>query len=266
MKNSGGLSSFITDKALSKPETFTFKTPGATLPVGMYFGSVYQKNPNLRTDFTPEQLQAVYGLPAAYKKGLDGKGQTIVLLEAYGYPTAEADANASFALTGLPLLTSSNFKIVYPEGKPTNPNPGVHGGGSEIALDIQWSHAIAPGAKILVVVAPGQDGEDFQAAMSYIVKHHLGNTVSDSWEVDQDFFAGPVEEKAFDSILERAAAKGISFQFSSGDGGDDGSGHPLGRLGTLQLPRMQPRSVVHRSSTNLGGQDSNRWDGAVISS
>jgi hypothetical protein len=41
-----------------------------------------------------------------------------VLLEGYGYPTIEADANAFFELTGLPLLTSSNFSIVYPEGKP----------------------------------------------------------------------------------------------------------------------------------------------------
>jgi subtilase family serine protease len=242
VKDSGGLSSFITDKALSEPETFTFKTPGAKLPVGVYFGNVYDANPNLQTDFTPKQLQAAYGLPAAYKRGLDGKGQTIVLLEAYGYPTAEADANASFALTGLPLLTSSNFKIVYPEGKPTNPNLGaVTGWDAEIALDIQWSHAIAPGAKILVVVAPGQDSEDFQAAMSYIVKHDLGNAVSDSWEVDQDFFAGPVEEKAFDSILERAAAKGISFQFSSGDSGDDGLGTPIG---SPEVPSNSPHATA----------------------
>ena len=99
-------------------------------------------------DYTAAQLQQIYGLPAAYKKGLNGKGQTIVLLEAYGYPTIEADANAFSTLNGLPQLNSSNFSIVYPEGKPTDPNAGVlTGWDGEIALDVQWAHAIAPGAK-----------------------------------------------------------------------------------------------------------------------
>jgi subtilase family serine protease len=51
---------------------------------------------------------------AAYEQGLNGKGQTIVLPEAYGYPTIEHDANAFFKLAGLPQLDSSNFQIVYP--------------------------------------------------------------------------------------------------------------------------------------------------------
>ena len=240
--SSGGLSSLITDKPLSAPETFTFKTPGAKLPVGVYYGNVYDKNPDLWPDFTPAQLQAVYGLPAAYKLGLNGKGQTIVLLEAYGYPTMEADANAFFELTGLPLLTPSNFSVVYPAGKPLDPNAGaLTGWDIEIALDLQWAHAIAPGAKIVVVAAPGQYGEDFQNSMSYIIKHNLGNSINDSWEEDQDLLAGPPEEKSYDQILERAAAKGISFQFSSGDSGDGGIGTPIGAPG---VPSNSPHATA----------------------
>ena len=111
-------------------------------------------------DYTPAQLQSLYGLPTAYKAGFDGTGQTIVLLEAYGYPTIEADANAFSQLTGLPPLTSSNFNIIYPQGPPVSPDAAVLTGWDvEIALDVQWAHSIAPGAKIVVVAAAGQDNE-----------------------------------------------------------------------------------------------------------
>jgi subtilase family serine protease len=238
----GGLASLITDQSFSAPQTFTFNTPGATVPVGVYYGNVYFENPSLVPDFTPAQLQAVYGLPAVYNKGLNGKGQTIVLLEAFGYPTLEADANAFFKLTGLPLLNSSNFSIVYPDGPPLNPNAGIlTGWDTEIAIDVQWAHSIAPGAKIVVVAAAGQYGEDMQSAMKYIVNHKLGYQVSDSWEQDLDLLAGPAEDESFEAILIQAAAKGISFQFSTGDNGDSGLGTPLGAAG---VPSNAPHATA----------------------
>ena len=81
---SGGLSSIITDKILAHPSSFVFPTPGAALPVGVYYGNVYNYNPatNVFPDYSPAQLQSLYGLPTAYKAGFDGTGQTIVLLEA----------------------------------------------------------------------------------------------------------------------------------------------------------------------------------------
>jgi subtilase family serine protease len=239
---SGGLSSIITNQILSAPATFTFTTPGASLPVGVYYGNVYAANPNLVPDYTSAQLQQIYGLTDAYKQGLNGKGQTVVLLEAFGYPTIEADANAFSKLNGLPLLNSSNFSIVYPEGKPTDPNAGIlTGWDGEIALDVQWAHSIAPGAKIVVVATAGQDNEDFQDAIGYITTHHLGNSVSDSWEVDTDIIAGPLEQKSFDQVLALAAAKGISFQFSTGDGGDSGLGTPDGAPG---VPSNSPHATA----------------------
>jgi subtilase family serine protease len=239
---SGGLASIITDKILSPPETFVFTTPGAMLPVGVYYGNVYGANPNLAPDYTPAQLQALYGLPTAYNAGFNGTGQTIVLLEAYGYPTIESDANAFCQLTGLPPLTSSNFSIVFPQGPPVSPNAGVLTGWDiEIALDVQWAHSIAPGAKIIVVAAAGQDNESLLDAMSYIITNNLGYSINDSWEVDQDIFAGPLEEQAFDQVLETAAAKGISFQFSTGDGGDGGLGTPIGAPG---VPSNSPHATA----------------------
>ena len=165
-----------------------------------------------------------------------------MLLEAYGYPTMEADANAFSSLTGLPPFTSSNFKIIYPDGPPVSPNAGVLTGWDfEIALDVQWAHSIAPGAKIVVVLAAGQDNESLQAAMQYIITEHVGNTISDSWEINTDLISGPLEEQSFDQLLEMAAAKGISFQFSTGDEGDGGLGSPIGAAG---VPSNSPYATA----------------------
>ena len=239
----GGLSSLITEDALTTPSLFNYNTPGASLPNGYFYGNQYDVNQLLEIGFTSSQLQAAYGLPAVYKKGLDGTGQTIVLLEAYGYTDAEADANAFSSLNGLPPLTSANFSVVYPEGVPANQDEEANltGWPGEIALDIDWSHSIAPGAKIVVVASNGQDNEDFQYAMDYIIDNNLGSTVSDSWEADTDLIAGPLEQQSYEDVLEVAAAKGISFQFSSGDGGDGGLGTPIGAPG---VPSDAPHATA----------------------
>ncbi len=239
----GKLSDVQTDIALTGPTDFYLTTPGASLPVALYYGNQYGVDPNLAVSFTPAQLQSVLGLTAAYSQGLDGTGQTIVLLEAYGDTYIESDANAFNKLAGLPLLDSSNFSVVYPEGVPKNQDrvAALVGWPTEIDLDVQWAHAIAPGAKIVVVAAAGQDSQDFQDAMSYIVKNGTGFAVSDSWEESTDLIDGPVEQQAFEDVLELAAAKGISFQFSTGDAGDSGLGSPLGAAG---VPSDAPHATA----------------------
>jgi subtilase family serine protease len=258
-QDSGGLRSFVTPVILSKPTTFTFTTPGASLPVGVYFGNVYGKDiPNLIPDYTPAELQSFYGLTAAYKKGWNGAGQTIVLLEAYGYPTIQDDANAFFQLAGLPPLSSSNFKIIYPDGQPVSPIAGeLTGWDFEIALDVQWAHSIAPGANILVVITPGQETTDFLAAMTYIVNHHLGNVVSDSWEEDLDLLTSPLVEESFDRELTLAAAKGISFQFSTGDSGDNGLGEPIGAPG---VPSNSPHATAVGGTSILNNINGSNYE------
>jgi len=255
-QDAGGFGSFLTPVILSSPTTFTFTTPGASLPVGVYFGNVYGKDiPNLIPDYTPAQVQGFYGLRDVYKKGWNGAGQTIVLLEAYGYPTIQDDANAFFQLAGLPLLTSSNFKVIYPQGPPVSPIAGILTGWNfEIALDVQWAHSIAPGAKIIVVATPGQESADFLAGMTYIVNHNLGNVVSDSWGEDLDLLTSPLVENSFDRVLTMAAAKGISFQFSTGDAGDNGLGDPVG---AASVPANSPHCTAVGGTSilnNLNGK------------
>jgi subtilase family serine protease len=145
-------------------------------------------------------------------------------------------------LAGLPLLNKSNFSIVYPEGKPASPNAGILTGWNlEMALDLQWSHTIAPGAKIVVVVAAGQDSEDFQNAIAYIADNQLGNQASNSYEEDTDIVAGPLEQTSWDEAIEVATAKGISVNFSTGDSGDEGLGTPVGAAG---VPSVSPHATA----------------------
>jgi subtilase family serine protease len=229
-----------TTTCLTAPQTFVEQN-GTSLPVGVYTGTVYSLT-GVNCAYLPSQLQTAYGLDAVYAAGLNGTGQTIVLMEGYGYPTIEQDANAFFKLTGLPQLTKSNFSIIYPEGKPPDPDAGIlEGWDIEIALDVQSSHSIAPAAKILVVATNGQDSEDFQNSIAYVAENHLGNSISNSYEEDVDIVAGALEQTSWDEAIEVATAQGISVNFSTGDGGDEGLGTPLGAPG---VPSVAPHATA----------------------
>jgi subtilase family serine protease len=261
------LAGSITDVGLTAPALYTYTTPGASLPIGVYYGNVYDINSNLAVAFSPKNLQAHYGLTSLIKEGYDGTGQTIALVEGYGYDAAESDANTAARVFGLPALTAANFSTIYPEGKPVVPTLGeLTGWNIEIAIDIQSAHSIAPGAKILVVNTNGQDDEDFIDSLGYIISHKLANTVSNSWEEDTDLFAGPDEDNAFNSVLERGAAAGISFQFSSGDSGDGGLGTPIGAPG---VPSNSPWATAVGGTSVLNntagtGQFATGWGTGLV--
>jgi subtilase family serine protease len=243
--NATGFPAGSTDQCLAAPETQTLQGSTA-LPVGVYTGTVYTTDGATGEicDYLPSQLWDALGLNDIFAAGYNGKGQTIVLVEGYGYPTMEKDANAFYKMANLPALTSSNFKIVYPEGY-VNPELGIESGWNiEIALDMDSSHTTAPGANLVVVATSGQDNEDFQQSVRYVAENSLGNSVSNSYEEDLDLLAGRDEQVSWDNTIEVATAKGISVNFSSGDSGDNGVGSPVGAPG---VPSVAPHA------TSVGG-------------
>jgi hypothetical protein len=142
-------------------------------------------------------------------------------------------------------LNSSNFKVVYPESKPVDPNSGVLSGWDiEIAIDTQWAHSIAPRAKIIVVAAAGEDNEDLIDAIGYIVDHNLGYTVNDSWEVDQD--DSPVRWKRRPLIMSSRLLRqrGSHFNSRAAMVGMEVSALPSERPACPPICRMQPQWVV----------------------
>jgi subtilase family serine protease len=236
-----GFPNMSTTQCLTAPQKIDL---GSSLPTAAYSGTVYSANPNLVCDYLPNELQAALGLIDVYDAGYNGTGQTIVLVEGFGYPTVEQDANTFSKLAGLPQFNSKNFQIVYPEGK-TNLNLGIETGwNTEIAIDIDSAHSTAPGANIVEVFTKGQTNEPFQTSITYVAENDLGNSVSNSYEEDIDLLAGKLEQTSWDDVLEVATAKGISVNFSVGDGGDNGLGTPWGAPG---VPAVDPHA------TGVGG-------------
>ena len=109
--------------------------------------------------YNPAQLQQAYGLNALYSRGITGKGATIVIVEPYGSPTIASDLPAFDRAESVPSPPS--LRIIRPAGKVPRYNPGnanMVGWAGETTLDVEYAHAIAPGAKILLVETPGGGG------------------------------------------------------------------------------------------------------------
>lgn len=224
-KASGGFSDIATNNCFTNPLTVSLTTDGASLPVGVYYGNDYDDTP-LVCAWTPSQIQDHYGLTAAYKKGLDGTGQTIVIVDG---PTDGVQLTADLAqfstLAGLPATNSSNFKVLYPDGKPTELALENFNWQDEASLDVEWAHSIAPGAKIVVEIMPTEDWDEFEFAIDYARQNKLGSVISNSYGYPEALF-GAATVKGFEQVLKKAAAAGINVNFSTGDGGDEGLGAP----------------------------------------
>ena len=104
-------------------------------------------NPFLNTGYSPAQISHAYGFDQIPATG-DGRGKVIAVVVAYGSPNLQKDLDTFCAQYSLPATT---VNIVYPQGKPTTTDSGWAG---ETTLDVEWAHAMAPGASILLVVSP----------------------------------------------------------------------------------------------------------------
>jgi subtilase family serine protease len=115
-------------------------------------------------------------LTGLYEEGFDGSGQTIVIIDWCGSPTIKGDANAFSVKFGLPPLTGSNFHILNSGTAPTCGAPDP-----EINIDVEWAHAIAPGANIDLVVPPSASFQDVDNGELYAIENNLGNVISGSY-------------------------------------------------------------------------------------
>src|SRR5260370_1540149 len=153
-----------------------------------------------------------------YAQGLDGSGQTIVIVDAYGSETIAQDAELFSEIYGLPDITPANFEVVKAPGLANNPHGVARGWDVETTRDAELAHALGPGANIALVVAT--DHASLDEAINYAVLHHLGNTISNSWSSIEGF-GNPVTLDRVNRILAMAAVQGIDANFASGDRGDE---------------------------------------------
>ncbi len=158
---------------------------------------------------TPASMRSIYSLPST------GGAGVIAIVDAYDYPSAQHDLNTFSAQFGLPECTTANgcFRQVYASGTKPAANCGW---AQEEALDVEWAHAMAPNAKIVLVEAASNGSNDIIKAVDVagaIVNpsgHGFGE-VSMSWGFSE--FSG---ETGFDAHFKR---EGVVYVASAGDVG-----------------------------------------------
>lgn len=242
---------YFTNQCFEPAGPLTLTTAGSSLPVGQYFGNYYDNVPRI-CGWNPDLVQKHYGLPAAYAQGLDGTGETIVIVDGPSDPSVADDLATFSKLAGLPAPTASNFQVIYPDGKPTDFTlQNITNWDTEAALDIEWSHAIAPKAKIVLLITPTEDWTEFEFAIQYALDNKLGNVISNSYGYPEAAW-GAYTLSGFDQVLKTAAAQGVAVNFSSGDGGDEGTGAP--NVGGASYPASSSY-VTSIGGTSIGLPD-----------
>jgi subtilase family serine protease len=177
--------------------------------------------PWLICGYTPAQIDSAYGIDRLRWAGLDGRGQTIAITGAFFSPTIRKDANSFSREFGLPRLGPQNYREVTAPGTQRFPQDPAETQSwyIEQALDVEWTHAVAPAANI-VYVGAANDAGGLDQAVNEVVDNHLANVVSNSWGLPE-VYAPRGEILAMNAVFQQAAAEGIGVYFASGDDGDN---------------------------------------------
>jgi len=164
--------------------------------------------------YSPQQIRSAYGFDQVSINGVtgDGSGQTIAIIAAYDDPNIASDLHTFDAKFG---LTDPAFQKVSQTGGSTSGLRTDAGWSAEISLDVEWAHAMAPKAKILLVEANSDSLGNLMSAVDYARHVPDVSVVSMSWGGSE--FWG---ETSYDNIFTTPAGhQGVTFVAASGDDG-----------------------------------------------
>ena len=203
---------------------------------------------------TPALMQAAYGLNSVYSAAnpaTQGAGQTVAVIAAYHNPGIAADLANFSTKFGLPACGTGCFSVVYTvNGVPTTKAPAVNTGWAvESSLDVEWVHAVAPQAKIVLVEAASASYNDLLAAAYYAANTLKASVVNMS-------FGGPEwsgEVAASQSYFGNTKA---SFVAASGDSGY-GASYPAASSNVLTVGG----TTLSTTSTGIYGAET-AWKGS----
>jgi subtilase family serine protease len=171
--------------------------------------------------YTPAQIRAAYGFSNVSfgSTPADGRGQTIAIIDAYNDPNIASDLAAFDSALG--IAAPPSFKIVNENGGTTLPGTDPQQGWEgETALDVEWAHAIAPGANILLVEANSASDNDLFAAVNYARNASGVSVISMSWGSDDSAGNASYDQSlASRYLVTPSGHQGITFVASSGDTG-----------------------------------------------
>ena len=186
-----------------------------------------------------------YDYAGLHASGIVGSGITIAVVDSFGSATIASDLNNFDDAFNLQHLCGEanytcqpgdpTFKILNVQGSPPpNPPPPSNGTGQEahdlwaveVSLDVEWAHATAPGANILLVTTPtaetlGVQGfQQFMNAEQYVIDHHLADVISQSFGAGEGTFHNGLA--ALENLRQpfiSAQANHVTVLASSGDNG-----------------------------------------------
>ena len=175
--------------------------------------------------YEPFQIQDAYNLAPLFSDGVDGKGQTIIIVDSYGSPTIGHDLEVFDQAFGLPAPPS--LTVIQPAGPvpPYVANNNREGWAGETTLDVEYSHVMAPDANILLVETPTSENEgtsgfpQIETAEKYVIHHHLGGVISQSFSATEESFPTAQSLLALRGAYIDAAKKGVTVLAASGDSG-----------------------------------------------
>jgi len=206
--------------------------------------------------YGPQAVRTAYGLNSLIEQGFTGKGQTIVILNAFGSPTALADLQAFDAAFGIPDPPS--FNVVTMPGTPAfdvNDSNQLMWA-QETSLDVQWAHAMAPGAKIVLVAAASNSDKNLLAGLNYAIDNRLGQVISISFGESETFLNNPdglLIVRAWERAFARARDRDITVFAAAGDLGSTNLADEFGDILPAQnasYPASSP-NVTAVGGTNL---------------
>jgi subtilase family serine protease len=163
--------------------------------------------------YSPDQVRAAYNLAPVYKKGITGKGSTILIVDSFGSPTIAADLHTFDQTFGYPDPPS--LKVIQSDGPvpawdPSNATQVNWGG--ETTLDVEYAHTIAPGANIVLDETPVAETEGItgfpqivQAELNVINNPRKYGVTSKIDVISQSFGA---TEETFTSLKQLESVRG----------------------------------------------------------
>jgi subtilase family serine protease len=194
-------------------------SPGTVVPDGVPYCRSGMKL--VLTCYSPQFVKTAYNFPST----LDGTGQTILIVDAFGSPTIQQDLAKFDQTFGIQAGPSFTFTILCPEeGCPVfDPSDTHHdeiGWSIETSLDVEYAHAMAPGANIVLVVASTSSGNAINSAEAAAIKRYPGSIMSQSFGIPEIVVHNNnAQIMQAHKNYEAAKAAGITVLASAGDFG-----------------------------------------------
>jgi subtilase family serine protease len=222
---------------------------------------------------SPAQLTAAYNTDPLLAQGINGDGQTIVIVDSFGSPTIAADLAGFDSAFG--LRAPASLKIIQPAGPVPayKDNTTMSGWAAETSMDVEWAHAMAPAAAIVLVETPTAETEgtagfpQIVAAENYVLRHHLGQIISQSFGATEETFPSAAQIMTLRAPYELAARDHVTVLAAAGDDGSTGEtndmktvyGHPV-----VEWPASDPLVTAVGGSQLKLSRDGQRLSPDVV--